>query len=70
MFFPQPLKLLNPVGGDCIFLEYRVSGCTFVLEEESHDCPEEEDLLLLEPDPILAEEDFPLSSNRRSSYQN
>ena len=53
-----------------MFLEYCVSGCTFVLEEESHDCPEEEEVVFLEPDPILAEEDFPLSSNRRSSYQN
>lgn len=44
-----------------MFLEYCVSGCTFVLEEESRDCPEEDLLLLLEPDPILAEEDFVLS---------
>ena len=44
----------------------------YICSEESHDCPEGEDLLLLllEPDPILAEEDFPLSSNRRSLYHN
>ena len=53
-----------------MFLEYCVSGCTFVLEEKSHDCPEEVDLLLLEPDHILAEEHSPISRNRRSSYQN
>ena len=52
---PQNSKLAQD---DCMFLEYCVSGCTLVLEEGSHDCPEEEDVLLLEPDFILAEEHF------------